>query len=242
MAWRTATFNYSGLPKSGTQFFGRYLHVEHGAVIDPPGSSHEPATGGTWYGSIRPPWDWYGSWYNHALKTNGGGYVFAELLKEYGNGSTDFKDVLYGATHGVEISARPGVIWEAELPVGQGLWSRCVRHMYGPPWRASTLFACDRAYDALEEAFGYVDRYRHPLKNTGARRYDRSSPDRITDYRSWYTPEMLSWVADADADLIALFGFEPFRPSPKALYSLTQEVPKCTSPCPTMSPPAKSLA
>lgn len=96
------------------------------------------------FGTIRNPWAWYASWFFHAMRT---GTSLRERVAEYGRGSLEFRDVLYGVTHPspettclTEEMAGPGVFFRAFAPVETldfatgdlGLYSWTVRNMYRP--------------------------------------------------------------------------------------------------------------
>lgn len=64
-------------------------------------------------GTVRNPWDEYRSFYLHAKGSR-------DAFLAYGNGSTSFRDVLYGLTHPAEVSRHPfpvGVFWHPFLTI-----------------------------------------------------------------------------------------------------------------------------
>lgn len=157
--------------------------------------------------TIRDPWTRYGSLYGHALRIG-----VEHRLEAWGNGAHDFRSVLYGWTHPRQVRRFPrelGVIWspgrgDRFLASGLGFYS----------WELEQLtdgacvgwMACDRLAEALPDLLGC------PMtihKDHGSGR---------PDYRDWYTDDMVEWVAEAEAPLIRRFGWEPWEPSPRAVW------------------------
>lgn len=161
-------------------------------------------TGRTLVGTIRDPWSWYGSLYLHALQ--GGPRQRSELLA-YGDGSLEFREVLFGMTHPTWhcIHEHPGVVWRTpasatlDLVSGiGGLWSWATRWFYQDDvgdWLADVLLDCSQLRTAAEELVGAP----LPLEPVNVRQSG--------GYASWYDPEMLAWVLDADGPLSASLGY-----------------------------------
>lgn len=222
------------MPKCGGTFLLQYMQRENLGVIDV-GTGHDPA----WYsdrlglsdkrhiGVIRDPWSWYASLFRHAKNEA------SEQIRTWFRSHAP--DMTFGTWLKSVLSRGiypPIGIWETDpscpLPDGTvGLWSWLVRYMYQDPstgrWLVRDLLDTGRMYEAVESVFGNaVDRQKHRVVNHGACRENRAIPPQTTDYRSWYTPDMLSWIATADATLIKTFGFQPFTPSPQAVYRLKE--------------------
>ncbi len=142
-------------------------------------AGHQP------FGTIRPPWDWYVSY-----------YVWHHTVM-----STDalFRQWLHWAT--VEATGAGGVA---------GLATYHQFNIYREGMAA--YIPTDRLAEGLPLLLGY-DLPDLPKANTHEERCGFH-----VDYRSWYDDEMIDWVAAADHDLIARFGFQPFKRSPGLLY------------------------
>lgn len=181
-------------------------------------------------GTSRNPWAWYTSLYAHARR-NGAGQT--SQLAQWGNGSSEFKDVLYGWTHPDRVRDIPlsiGVIFAAKghLPAhvkqaGVGLCTWAHRYMYGVPgagklpckpshttqWGVDLLLATDRLYEGLTTLLGTpVTEEGHPPINTRKQHGAACwvGPGFALD--SWYTDEnMIDWVAQADREILDLFGW-----------------------------------
>ncbi|MFH1570925.1 MAG: hypothetical protein ABIL09_23225 [Gemmatimonadota bacterium] len=228
-------------PKTGGTWLSQLLgNLQLGKQIrgqhDPLWSVNQPELfeGRQVVGTIRNPWTWYCSLYVHAVN---GSFNHRFLLKVYGRGSLRFKDVLFGMTHPWELpfvpDHQPGVIWPLlddtlmDFHRGEvGLAAWCARYSYGTnvievadsEWLADTFLATDRLNEAvallLEMPFEVIDASPPHNVRGSARGFFRGAPD----YADWYDSESVRWVQESDRLLIDQFGFEPFRPSPQALY------------------------
>ena len=153
-------------------------------------------------GTVRDPWTRYGSLYFHALRVGR-----RCDLERWGNGSSDFRSVLYGWTHSSAVECIPrevGVIWSpgraaSLLDAETGLYSWELACVYGD--RVGAYFPTDRLAEAIPALLG--------VEMTAHRNAAPSSPN----YRAMYTDEMVAWVAEADAPVVDRFGFEPWRPT-----------------------------
>ena len=231
-------------PKTGGTFLRSVLVTECGGKDS--GGGHDPAFflesqagmasvgARRLVGVVRRPCDFYVSLYTHARR-NGTGYD--AQLGLWGNGSVEFRDVLYGWTHPDEVWEMPlslGVVFGAAghkdvdiIESGVGFASWAARYFYGrlgaakgpcePEWLADTLVPTDRLYDACEPLLGVpVTEESHPRVNTrasmGAVNLTARGP---LDPQDWFTDdEMVEWVSKADAELIALMGWPaPFEPA-----------------------------
>ena len=160
-----------------------------------------------------------------------------DRLRQYGDGSLEYEDVLYGWTHPDEVEEVPGCVGVIAGPragdarqslrtSGVGLCTWQHRYYYGLSggWVADGYVSRSVGWlvDSAQVGAGLValaglslaQVSDHPPLNTRNHRGENQfrGPD---DYADWYTDESLGWVADADAPLIALMGWPgPFVPAP----------------------------
>jgi hypothetical protein len=203
---------YFAMPKTGSTWVrDRMLHKgaqsfmgHHDSICD-----HRWSGRGAWkpFGTVRNPWDWYPSWWQHAMSTG---------KPEW----KTFKEALRYATSGAwaEAGDRAGVFYEMGLRPQRGLYAATFTSVYDD---MMTFVATDRLNEGFAEFFGLKSD--EPFTNTRHQR-DGSEvvwPRPAGHYADWYDDEMIGWVAQADDVLIDCFGFEPFTPSPRALYKET---------------------
>ena len=230
------------LPKSGGTWLRSVLVSDLGGKDF--GGGHDPfwfiqgnpdIEGRMTIGTSRSPWDWYVSLWCHARRN---GDEYTRQLGLWGNGSPEFKDVLYGWTHTEEVWEMPlslGVVWAAagrkmedvvETDGGVGFCSWAHRYQYGlatasmkggkPEWGVNCLLDTGSLHEAVTALLEHpVDEESHPMINTrkamGAVNVGARGP---YDHREWYDDEMVEWVSKADAELIALMGWPaPFEPA-----------------------------
>jgi hypothetical protein len=162
--------------------------------------------------TLRDPWTWYASWYEHARRLGDEGL---RLLRQWSATPLDFESVLYGLTHPYDLPAapkRPGVVFvhDASYPrstAPHGLLSWC--------WR---YFCCERdgteVVDVVIDTASLTEGWSQVLGVDVKPGKANQRPAGVlpTDYAAAYTPEMVGWVHQADAPLIQRFGFEPFAP------------------------------
>jgi len=187
------------------------------------------------FGTVRNPWDWYLSWWQHGMNDR----IDREHLEVYGRGSTDFRDVLWGTTHAPELEQMPkrmGALWPMYRPKGEedrmkpifqesgvGLWSWMTWYMYGDPVQQSlqvhALVETARLHEGICEILGRrFDEGSWPPRNT---RQDRPNTAVQGDPRALYDAEMIQWVWEADGALARSLGYtEPFQPLPEAVLRL----------------------
>lgn len=84
------------------------------------------------FASIRPPWDWYTSYYHFAMARPGGDTWIKPHLEQFG----DNPEILYGlvdpAIYGVgKVKDFGFVITSMDIESGQGLWSCVVKQILG---------------------------------------------------------------------------------------------------------------
>lgn len=164
--------------------------------------------------NVRDPWSWYASWYLHSRDQRN------PWLQEYGRGSLAFKDVLFGVTHPDKVNPRKlGGYWPDpyfdEVQI----------------WKARNLGLCTYAFDYMWGGAVDIsiptDRLREGMSVLLDRDLSqepfRNAHREHSNYRQFYTDEMIRWVKDADRSLIFQYGFEPFRPTPKCIYGQVEE-------------------
>lgn len=176
------------------------------------------------FGTVRDPWSWYASLYQHAASGKDG----LEKLEAWGDGDTSFRSVLYGWTHPSEerVGDQFGVVWElpeAEAIAqrkklldnrGQGLYSWAFDYVYGDPIRPYFLIDTSRLAEGMSELLGV------PVSTIEAVRMQNRATHRpasaFADPKKEYSTEMIKWVWEAEKELVGIFDFAPFwrAPSP----------------------------
>lgn len=166
----------------------------------------------TSFAIVRSPWDWYASWYLHLVQAAGRDYDAAE-----------FRKTLYEATRkGTYLPKRPSghpagvnVYWDR---TGDGKFGLCTNVFSYVAGGVDKLLVTDRVAEGLEKLLG--EELQGQFRSTRNSRFDRAPQGlpNVKSYSELYDAEMIGWVAEADAGLIAAFGFEPFQPSPAAIY------------------------
>jgi hypothetical protein len=244
---RTPHLFLAHMPKTGGTWASEALRV---VGRDRCGGGHDPIWKAwpEWTGSrrlggtIRDPWSWYVSLYEHA--TNNGSSA-REAMRTWGGGSLDFRDVLYGMTHPTadRVPKHPGGIWRAMdanvtsndlLTTGAcGLWTWAVLYFYGADsdcYRTGRVewgvdFLVDTAQVATAMS-GLTDEDLTCIEPVNTRT-SRCGPDQIqgppkrTDY--YVDPDMWSWVENADT-LAADFGWTPFGKGAHPVWSGLRDI------------------
>jgi hypothetical protein len=170
------------------------------------------------FGTVRDPWSWYPSLYQHAAASPEG----KEALEAMGNGDSSFKAVLRGLTNPQNVS-EPPALWGLVLTYGEaeyadwkasglGLCSWMFRYTYGTPNKMDLFVDTAGLYEGLAEIMNV------PLETIQQVNPQNCSSHRpkshIEDPAALYDDEMKQWVAEADSAYIKMFGYEFFtRPS-----------------------------
>jgi hypothetical protein len=166
------------------------------------------------FGTVRDPWSWYASLYQHAQSDRDG----IARCERMGNGNGSFKAVLRGLTDPSTVKDMPemwGLVLsygEAELDdwrrSGLGMCSWMFRYVYGRPARPDLFIDTAGLYDGLAEIMNVpvADVYAVTPQNLSAHR----PKGHIEDPEALYDEESREWVAKADAPLIVTFDYEPF--------------------------------
>jgi len=183
------------------------------------------------FGTLRNPWAWYASWFQHSKMADS--TVFRQLrdLTALGNGSSEFRDVLYSITHPEEVTDLPqdfGVVWgfhpsendhrPSWLRSGVGLCTWTARYTYGYPPSLDALVDTSCLYEALGSLLGGpLDPDKYPPFNMSKHR----PPTYIKNPQSLYDEEMVEWVRKADREVIDLMGYPgPFQPAKQPILYL----------------------
>jgi len=233
----TDDFLYIHMPKTGGTWIDRVMQVTlqarqtgrgHWPLKDfPPEMVEERFILGT----VRDPWSWYASWWQHGMNEK----ADRENLEVYGQGSTEFRDVLWGATHAGQLPQLPtqmGVLWSLyphhptrfrRQPLfadsGLGAWSWIVYEMYGDT--EEKRFDVDALIDMQQLKEGAAKVLQVEIgprfeehKNTRLQRPDTA----VANPRDLYDEEMVQWVWDADGELVRRLGYTgPFEPATAAV-------------------------
>lgn len=201
----------------GTKYERINGYRRHGDIRTLPQSALK---GRTLFGTVRDPWSWYTSLYQHARSGTDG----IEMLKKWGNGSDDFQDVLYGMTHPLDIEELPldiktvtGTPSTQEevngfLSSGLGVCSWVFRETYGRPPKTDLFVDTYQINEVMAELLnvGIEAIESEPAQNRATHR----PASAIENPRDLYTDEMKEWVAKADEVYIDTFKYEFFAPAP----------------------------
>jgi len=159
------------------------------------------------FGTIRDPWSWYASLWQHLRN----GVDGPPLLRALGCGSEDFPSVLRGLTDpsiwgSVPKETRGGWPWPS--PRNTGLYTALVEWMYGCPIKVDVLIDTAYLYEGLSSLLGVpISRDRFPPKNTNRDR-PATAVGRPEDL---YGSGEHRWVEDADGQAAWVMGYdEPF--------------------------------
>lgn len=218
---------YVHMPKTGGSWVARFLGGQHGTQFLGTGG-HMPAKllkghqmkDRILWGTIRDPWSWYLSWYHHGMKA----VQNRKVMAEYGNGSTEFKDVLMGALarDPNRCPKNVGAIWSTPndkasrdeyLKGPGGLYSWTFFHVYGDT--VKRLVDTANLYAGIEVLYGdTVDPEVHPPANPRRDKKDRKPKD-------MYDTEMIDAVYAEDESLISHLGYEePFSTLKETILKL----------------------
>lgn len=203
------------LPKTGGTWLRRVLWDRGGK---PRQGQHDPASrlhyhhreGRVVLGTVREPGAWYLSLYEHARRED----ATDRWLREWGGGSIEWADVLYGWTHTEERrSSRPGVIWEEmgedDMARPCGLWTAAVLWAYtGPDSWAVDLVMDTASLERAVRGLGIAGDLPPPLNVSD------EHPATLDRSTAW-TRERRQWVADADGGLAFHLGYA-MGPGPSA--------------------------
>ena len=166
------------------------------------------------FGTVRDPWSWYASLYQHASSSPEG----KEALEAMGNGDSSFKSVLRSLTSPQIIAEAPNM-WGLVLEYGEaeyadwkasglGLCSWMFKYTYGKPNRLDLFVDTAGLYEGLSEIMNV------PLKTIQQVNPQNCATHRpktcIENPESLYDDEMKGWVAEADEAYIKMFGYEFF--------------------------------
>jgi len=216
--------------------FGQINHLKrHGKAESIPSSALK---GRALFGTVRDPWSWYASLYNMAIS---GAYPSEQQQKNVklmGNGSSEFKDFLYGMTHALDVEEMPDpfpLIWDPDphlhhgaeadyLSSGLGLCSWAFRFCYGRPPRPDLFLNTSTLYEGLASVMNLDLEQVNEV--TAQNRASHRPASWIKDPQALYDDEMYKWVAEADAPLIQMFQYKPFEdPEWTVMEASNLEVP-----------------
>lgn len=224
----TDKYVYCHMPKTGGTWMTNYLQQEHEGVRALSGHSAaselDPAVyeGKTLFGTVRDPWSWYLSWYNHATRNKGARLA----MKTYCDGrEPSFHEVLRNLLERRNVPDYYNLIWRAPgqlarrdewLAYEGGLYSFWFDEIYGGlVW---TFIDTSRLYEATEQLLGVViDRRKYRPKNAAR----DVTPDNLNDIRA-YNSELIDLVEKYDGELAQKLNFSPFQSSKReAVFSIT---------------------
>jgi|TARA_R110000824_G_scaffold48399_2_gene136688 hypothetical protein len=166
------------------------------------------------FGTVRDPWSWYTSLYQHASSNPDG----IANLKVMGNGDSSFKAVLRSLTD-PQIIAEPPNPWGLVIAYGEaeyadwkasglGLCSWMFRYVYGSPNKLDLFVDTAGLYEGLSEIMNV------PLETIQGVNPQNCAAHRpkshIEEPAALYDDEMKEWVAKADQAYIQMFEYEFF--------------------------------
>lgn len=205
---------YGHMPKTGGLWVAHVLLARGGQKV-PNLRRHSPLTDvpeeytkdRLLVGSVRDPWSWYVSLWQHLRAAEDGQRLLAHLDRKKGT----FKAFIEGVTDpGIWLRA-PVYLTEGwwDWPVGGGgLWAETFRSLYGR-WGLfpNVLIDTPQLREGLSELLG--EQVGEPAQNTAQHRPETA----VADPRALYEDnEARALVACADGDVAARLGYlEPYQ-------------------------------
>lgn len=196
---------YIHMPKTGGIWVSKTLRGEGGTKI--PGCQRHATTKElpadcnkyTLFGTIRDPWSWYVSFWNHL----GSGVDGPPLREALTFGDRTFEAYLYCMTHAKHWSNIPSELragWPWPAPgLHEGFYSAMVGHCYGNPLQVSYLLDTMQLNVGLASLTGQKGPFTTPPQNTGAIR-----PGTIKIH---WTDKMIQLVQQTDGTTASAFGY-----------------------------------
>jgi hypothetical protein len=183
--------------------------IRHGDVSEIPRSALFKRT---LFGTIRDPWSWYHSLYQHVMSSPDGE---AHMLK-IGNGVEGFKAALYGMTHPLDVADLPdqftgitnihddirAAARNQYLSSGMGLYSWMFQYTYGRPVRPLIFVNTKHLTQGLSLILNLPHQRLLEVNRQNCATHRPHSLDHTE-----YDQEMRDWVSQADKGLISTFGF-----------------------------------
>tara|TARA_R110000824_G_scaffold68263_11_gene176748 strand:+ start:133 stop:726 length:594 start_codon:yes stop_codon:yes gene_type:complete len=177
------------------------------------------------FSTVRDPWAWYTSLYQHALTADDQAPLLA-----FGSGKSDFRSVLWGMTHpwGVDLHEDFAMVMpfqgdhrESFKQKHVGLYTWLNHWIHGEPGAKGSI-RCFIDTPQLNEGLAQlldVHSITEKPQNAAAHR----PKTHIKNPKSLWDVEMIEWVRQADPSYIELFGYDgPFTQTLKAI-TLLQE-------------------
>ena len=173
-------------------------------------------------GLVRDPWSWYAETWMEAMRSGG---PARDAIRAWGNGSTAFRDFLYGATHPekvLDMPAQMGVAWTPRadgaraglLASTLGLCAFSFLYHYGTrdAWQAPSerpSFAVDVLVDGNDPENAV--RLLLNLEASATLPQPPGPPPAVREaVRLGYDATMLRWVAEADRPILTAMRYGPF--------------------------------
>jgi hypothetical protein len=211
----TDQFIYLHMPKTGGNWVQPLVQEALGGRVTPEAhcwAREEPADlweGRHVFATIRNPWDWYLSWYQMHVASKWWRNRFMAVIGDPDNLETQ----LYGLTHPdptkrLETKLLP--FDPEEFGAGSvGLYSYLFRTVLCDSedrLLAHSLLDLPSVREGLLEVTGLDrrDEEAYPPKNTKHNRPHTVIPDP----KAVWTPERIQWVREADAEILALLGYD----------------------------------
>jgi len=211
----TPSLVYIHMPKTGGMWVAYVLHNiadghkvravrRHGPLADVPSALLE---GRILAGSIRDPWSWYTSPWQHLRS----GVDGPPILRAIGDGDQSFNAFLRGVCDNdfwpaLTPEQRPGWPWPPNL--GGGLYTSMVRWFFGMPFQVNALIDLYQLREGLGELIGQdIDTGRFPPKNS---RLDRPATA-VKNPHTLYQNDQVALVQQVDGETAFALGYtEPF--------------------------------
>lgn len=211
---------YVHMPKTGGMWVAHALHNlgnghkipgtrRHARYDDIPQDALE---GRMVFGSIRDPWAWYASLWQHLRN----GVDGPPVLRALGDGDESFGAFLRGMTDRQVWATLPeddrgGWPWPPDL--GGGFYTSLMRWYFGHPLKVDALIDQTQLRVGLEQILDVsIDEGRFPPKNS---RLDRPATA-VKNPHTLYNHDEVALVQDADGEAASELGFlEPFSSLPE---------------------------
>ena len=224
----TNTLIFVHMPKTGGIWVADVMRKLVGASMVPRTQRHTTVNdipedlrkSRTVFGTIRDPWSWYVSLWQHLQN----GVDGPPILRAIGEGNEGFPAFIKGMTDPRIWGSVPEEIrggWPWPPPRNCGFYTALVEKMYGEPIALDVLISTASLHKGLSSLLGVqIGHVRFPPKNTSR---DRPATH-VACPGALYGNRERSLVDEADGTTAWVFGYEhPFRDLPEPILEIRKK-------------------